>query len=121
MTVINKMSHAGPHIRMAGKLFKNSQMWLPKKAYHALLAIYMFAKATKVNLLGFYFYNIIQLPVFIIMVLSIRKISFENDDLAGAGCLWFPDLNQPDSYMILPAISTVLNYYNLSVSCPSLC
>lgn len=50
------------------------------------------------------------------MVLSIRKISFENDDLAGAGCLWFPNLNEADTTMVLPLISTVLNYINLSVS-----
>jgi hypothetical protein len=30
------------------------------------------------------------------MVLSIRKIATENDDLTGAGVLWFPDLNMPD-------------------------
>ena len=67
-------------------------------------------------MLSFYFYNIIQIPVFIIMVLSIRKISTENDDLAGAGCLWFPNLNEPDPYLLLPAIATILNYYNLGVS-----
>ena len=50
------------------------------------------------------------------MVLSIRKMCFENDDLAGAGMFWFPDLNQADPYFILPLIATVLNYYNLGVS-----
>lgn len=48
------------------------------------------------------------------MVLSIRKISFENDDLAGAGMLWFPNLNEPDPYLILPVTAALLNYYNLS-------
>ena len=75
-----------------------------------------YAKQTNTSLLSFYFYNIIQIPVFIIMVLSIRKISTENDDLAGAGCLWFPNLNEPDPYLLLPAIATILNYYNLGVS-----
>lgn len=116
MTLINKMSHASPHIRMIGKLFKNSKLPIPNKAYHAFRAVYDYAKQTKVNLVGFYFYNIIQFPVFIIMVLSIRKISFENEDLRGTGCLWFPNLNEADSYMILPLLSTALNYFNLTVS-----
>ncbi len=47
------------------------------------------------------------------MVLSIRKISYENDDLAGAGIWWFKNLNEADPYMILPIVATVLNYINL--------
>ena len=66
----------------------------------------------------FYFCNIIQLPVFIIMVLSIRKISFENEELTGAGMLWFPNLNEPDPFLILPITAALLNYFNLSVSNP---
>ena len=50
------------------------------------------------------------------MVLSIRKISFENTDLEGAGMLWFPNLNEPDPYLILPLLATALNYFNLGVS-----
>ena len=50
------------------------------------------------------------------MVLSIRKISTENDDLTGAGVLWFPDLNAADPYLILPLIATGLNCFNLGVS-----
>ena len=50
------------------------------------------------------------------MVLSIRKISFENEELTGAGMLWFPNLNEPDPYLILPVTAAMLNYFNLSVS-----
>lgn len=50
------------------------------------------------------------------MVLSIRKISTENEDLTGAGILWFKNLNESDPYLILPLIATVLNYINLGVS-----
>ena len=50
------------------------------------------------------------------MVLSIRKISTENEDLTGAGMLWFKNLNETDPYLLLPLIATVLNYFNLGVS-----
>ena len=50
------------------------------------------------------------------MVLVIRKISFENNDLSGAGVLWFPNLNEPDPYLILPISAALLNYWNLTVS-----
>jgi len=50
------------------------------------------------------------------MVLSIRKISHENEDLRGAGALWFPDLNEADPYLVLPLAAASLNYFNLSVS-----
>jgi len=49
------------------------------------------------------------------MVLSIRKIAFENEDLAGAGIWWFKNLNEADPYMILPLVATILNYINLGV------
>ena len=48
--------------------------------------------------------------------MSIRKISFENNDLQGAGILWFKNLNEADPYLILPILSSVLNYFNLTVS-----
>tara|TARA_B110001450_G_C17542426_1_gene449175 strand:- start:15 stop:233 length:219 start_codon:yes stop_codon:yes gene_type:complete len=50
------------------------------------------------------------------MVLSIRKISHENDDLHGAGALWFPNLNEADPYLVLPLVAASINYFNLSVS-----
>ncbi len=54
------------------------------------------------------------------MVLSIRKISYENDDLAGAGIWWFKNLNEADPYLILPILATILNYINLGVSIQTL-
>lgn len=50
------------------------------------------------------------------MVLSIRKMSYENDDLMGQGIWWFKNLNEPDPFLILPILATLLNYMNLSVS-----
>ena len=50
------------------------------------------------------------------MVFSIRKIAFENEALAGAGILWFKNLNEPDPYLILPLMACLLNYLNLGVS-----
>ena len=47
------------------------------------------------------------------MVLSIRMICTENQDLTGTGVLWFPNLNEADQYLILPLLATVLNYINL--------
>ncbi len=57
----------------------------------------------------------IQLPVFIVMVMSIRKIAFECEDLTGTGVLWFKNLNEADPYLVLPILATVLNYINLGV------
>jgi len=48
------------------------------------------------------------------MVLSIRKMSFENHDLEGKGILWFKNLNDPDPYIILPILAAFLNYVNLT-------
>lgn len=116
MILINKMSHASPNIRLAAKLFKHSKLPLHKRIWHAGRAIVDYSRQTNTNLLSFYFYNIVQIPVFIIMVLSIRKISTENTDLEGAGAFWFKNLNEPDQYLILPVIATALNYFNLGVS-----
>ena len=116
MVLINKMSHASPAIRLATKLMKSSKLPIYKRAWYGTKAILDFAKQTNTSLLSFFFYNLVQIPVFIIMVLSIRQISTENTDLEGAGYFWFKDLNSPDQYLILPLIATCLNYINLGVS-----
>ena len=113
MVLINKMSHASPSIRLTSNLFKHSELPFYKKAWYAGRAIFNFARQTNTSLTSFFFYNLIQLPVFIVMVLSIRMICTENQDLTGTGVLWFPNLNEADQYLILPAIATVLNYFNL--------
>jgi membrane protein insertase Oxa1/YidC/SpoIIIJ len=116
MVLINKMSQASPNIRLAAQLFKHSKLSLPKRAYYFTKALVDFQKQTKTSLLQFYICNIIQVPVFIIMVMSIRKVSFEHEELAGAGIWWFKDLNEADPYLILPIASALLNYVNLTVS-----
>ena len=116
MTLINKMSQASPNIRLASNLFKHSKLPLHKRLYHLGSAVLDYQRQTRTSLMQFYVANIIQLPIFIIMVLSIRKISYEEDGLEGAGMLWFPNLNEPDPYLILPVFSAVLNYFNLTVS-----
>lgn len=113
MTLINKMSIASPDMRIVGKLFKHVDKNMITKATWAFKAVYGLAKKTGTSLTKFYFYNLIQLPVFIIMIFSIRKICFEHDELAGKGILWFKDLNEPDPYLILPLLATILNYINL--------
>ena len=116
MILINKMSHASPSIRLAAKLVKHADMPLYKRIWYGARTIFSYAKQTNVSLLSFYFYNIVQIPAFIIMVLSIRKIATENEDLADQGILWFKNLNEPDQYLILPLMATALNYFNLGVS-----
>jgi hypothetical protein len=93
MALINKMSHASPNFRITAKLFKFAKLPLHKRIYHSAAACIDYARQTNTSLSAFYFYNIVQIPVFILMVLSIRKIATENDDLTGAGALWFKDLN----------------------------
>ena len=82
MILINKMSHASPNIRLVAKMFKQANLPFHKRVWYAGSAIYDYSKQTKTNLLSFYFYNIVQIPVFIIMVLSIRKIATENQELS---------------------------------------
>ena len=120
MTLINKMSQASPNIRLATKLLKHSKMNIFKRLYYFVAAMLDYQKQTKASLGLFYFYNIVQLPVFIIMIMSIRKISYENEELTGAGMLWFPNLNEADPYLILPLTAALLNYFNLTVSNVSL-
>lgn len=118
MTLINKMSGASPNVRLAVKLFKHSNLALHKRLYYLIKAVFDFQKQTKTSLTKFYLYNIIQLPIFITMVLSIRKVCYESSDMTNAGIWWFPNLSEPDPYFILPITAAVLNYFNLSVSCP---
>ncbi len=113
MILINKVGQASPNIRLVMKLFKYAKMPFLSRFKNTFSAIYDYSRQTKANLAAFYFYNIVQIPVFIVMVLSIRKIAFENEALTGAGIWWFPNLNEADPYLILPVVATVLNYINL--------
>jgi membrane protein insertase Oxa1/YidC/SpoIIIJ len=84
------------------------------KAYYYIRAILKYSKDVNVNLFAFAAYNMVQLPIFLLMVMSIRKIATE-EDLTNKGILWFPNLNEADPYMILPIISVVVTYFNLGV------
>jgi len=91
-----------------------SDLTLRLKAYYYARAILRYSKDVNVNLLSFTAYNLVQLPIFLLMVWSIRKIATE-EDLRNTGILWFPNLNEADPYMILPIISVLLTYLNLGV------
>jgi hypothetical protein len=116
MVLINKISQASPNIRMAAKLFKHSKLPFFPRVWHTFKAMLDFSKQTNISLWKFYFYNIVQIPVFIVMVLSIRKVATEEESMTGAGMWWFKNLNDPDPYLILPVVATILNYINLGVS-----
>jgi membrane protein insertase Oxa1/YidC/SpoIIIJ len=83
MTLINQVSQASPNIRLATMLFKKSKMGLHKRIYYYARALLDYQRQTKTSLAMFYMCNIIQLPIFIIMVMSVRKISYESDDMTG--------------------------------------
>jgi membrane protein insertase Oxa1/YidC/SpoIIIJ len=83
-----------------------------KKAYYFTRSLFKYSKEVNVNLFSFAAYNIFQLPVFFIMIFSIRKISYE-ENLENCGYLWFKDLNEPDAYYILPFLSAFLTYINI--------
>ena len=89
-------------------------MGLHKRIYYLVKAVLDYQKQTKTSLKQFYLCNIIQLPIFITMVMSIRKICYESEDMAGQGALWFPNLSEPDPFFILPITAALLNYANLS-------
>lgn len=92
-------------------------MRIDKRVYYFVRACLNYQKQTNTSLLKFYMYNFVQIPIFIIMIMSIRKISFENiEELTGQGALWFPNLCDQDPYIILPIVSALLNYFNLTVS-----
>ena len=103
-----------PNIRLLSYCVIKCDLPLRLKAYYYFRAIIKYSKEVNVNLISFVAYNIIQLPIFLLMVWSIRKIATEQD-LTGTGILWFKNLNEADPYMILPIISVIVTYFNLCV------
>jgi membrane protein insertase Oxa1/YidC/SpoIIIJ len=91
---------------------KKCDLPLMTKSYYFIRALFKYSKEAKVNLFSFAAYNLFQIPVFFLMVFSIRKISYEQD-LTNTGILWFKNLNEPDPYMILPLCSVLLMYFNI--------
>ncbi len=112
---VNKVSKITPNIRLLFRCAKDAKIPIIKKVYYFIRASRLYFKDIKVNPFMFMLYNLIQIPVFFLMIFSIRKISSENN-LSSEGILWFKDLHQADPYMILPLISAAITYYNLGVS-----
>jgi membrane protein insertase Oxa1/YidC/SpoIIIJ len=112
MVLIQRMAKVSPNIRLLTFCVVRSDMPLSRKAYYYLRSLFRYCKDVNVNPFVFVAYNLFQLPVFFLMIMSIRKISYEQN-LENTGMLWFTNLNQPDPYMILPLISLGLTYYNM--------
>jgi len=63
--------------------------------------------------------SLLQLPVLISWFFALRDISTLPDKYPGMktdGFLWFQDLSSPDPYYILPILSALMSYYNISFS-----
>ena len=114
MILIQRMAKVSPNIRLLNACIFKCELPLRLKIYYYLRSIKKYADDVNVNLLAFGGYNLIQLPVFLLMVWSIRKIATE-EDLTNTGILWFKNLNESDPYLILPIISMLITYINLGV------
>ncbi len=112
MVLIQRMAKISPNIRLLSYCTYKCNLPFFKKYYYFTRSMFRYAKEVNVNLFAFAAYNIIQIPVFFIMVFSIRKIAYE-ENLQDTGILWFKNLNEPDSYYILPLVSAFLTYVNI--------
>ena len=88
MVLINKMAKISPNIRLLFFCTKQADLSFPTKVYYFSRAAWRYSRQVKVNPLLFIAYNLVQIPVFILMVMAIRKISFDQD-LTGCGIFWF--------------------------------
>lgn len=112
MVLVHRMAKVSPNIRLLTFCVIRSNLPLFTKAYYYIRSLFRYCRDVNVNPFAFAAYNLFQLPVFFLMIMSIRKIAYEQN-LENSGILWFTNLNQPDPYMILPLISVGLTYYNL--------
>lgn len=112
MVLIHRMSKVSPNIRLLASCTAKCNLSIAYKVYYFTKSLFKYCKDVKVNPFVFAAYNLFQLPVFFLMIMSIRKIAYEQD-LKDCGILWFKNLNEPDPYMILPVISVCITYYNL--------
>lgn len=114
MILIQRMAKVSPNIRLLAACTLKCDLPLHLKAYYFLRSIKKYSNDVNVNLFAFCGYNLVQLPVFLLMVWSIRKIATE-EDLTNTGILWFKNLNEADPYFILPMFSMLITYINLGV------
>lgn len=111
---INKMSKISPNLKLLFRCTVHSNLPVRLKLYYYIRACLIYCKEIHVNPFMFVAYNLFQIPVFFLMIFSIRKISSETK-LDGEGIMWFKNLSDPDPYMILPVMSVMITYYNLGV------
>ncbi len=112
MVLVHRMGKVSPNIRLLTYCVLKSNLSFSSKAYYYMRSLFRYCRDVNVNPFVFAAYNLFQLPVFFLMIMSIRKLAYEQN-LENTGILWFTNLNLPDPYMILPLISVGLTYYNL--------
>jgi YidC/Oxa1 family membrane protein insertase len=61
----------------------------------------------KVNPLRALSLPIIQLPIFIVIFMSLKDMGNKFPGFSSGGALWFTDLSVPDPYFILPVLNAV--------------
>lgn len=110
----NNLSKVMPNIKKLSYATLKCNLPLSLKIFYFVKAIFVYLKDTNIRPFLFFAYNFFQIPLFFCMILSIRKICTENNFL-NEGILWFKNLSEPDPYMILPIISSIITFYNLGV------
>lgn len=112
--LVHKQAKVSSHIKLIGHATFGSKLKFYLKIKYFLKAVFQYSSSVKVNPVVLVAYNLFQIPIFFLMIFSIRKISFD-ENLINEGVLWFRNLNEPDPYMVLPIVSVLMTYYNLGV------
>ncbi len=112
MILLQRMAKISPNIRLLSYCTFKCNLPFFRKYYYFVRSLFKYAKEVNVNPFAFAAYNIFQIPVFFVMIFSIRKIAYD-EDLTDTGMLWFKNLNEPDNYYILPILSAFLTYVNI--------
>jgi len=104
---------AMPEFRLLKELHESSQLSNSTKNMLLVQGGMEVTSRTKASFLKLISYGVLQVPLFITFVWSVRSLCFTNETLKAGGLLWFSDLTVADPTCILPLVCNFFTYFTI--------
>lgn len=102
---------AMPEFRLLKELHGKSQLPASTKGKLLIQGGTEIARGTQASFLKLVSYAVLQVPLFVTFVWSVRSLCATNDSLKTGGLLWFSDLTVADPTFVLPLVCNCLTYF----------
>ncbi|KAL4512620.1 hypothetical protein ABPG72_020457 [Tetrahymena utriculariae] len=108
----SKLASIAPVLIQVKKLADQCQVSRSKRIQLIATAWFQIIRQQKLKMLRLFVYNLVNIPIIITMVWSIRRTMVE-ETVKNTSFLWIPSFIQVDPYFVLPVLAIAGYYWNL--------